>query len=1292
MGAKLLASAEVGHDGSPEALRGASAVRAQPSLDPALLSSTTNVLASYSNGLVSGKYADPIDVENEQAMLMQALSAPSSDWNSGRIKIDKTWDAEDTNGQTTVTFSISASEGRNIILRNMVGKIAANLALRMSVWKDSEEPPATPMQIIDGFADEGHRVGAFYLMRALSVAFYLALPPPIALKLSSDWIKKMNAHKSAENVDIFDEGQPMPEAWGLGTGKVDLFELLSEHDRQRSEIQFVRFFHGLFPVLNAFTLPIDFLFNHVLTMPVLEPKTEAAFVAKVHELLQTHGANRHAMLEDDAAMAELLGMVGAKDMRVLTGHLLPSALLLLDQAQGSGEKALEALHSDPTTLHHLWKLALSPEPPPSYSPEGGSAAAAPRSSDGAPSTSALGEEETASSKALRAAGSATSFALKLAKKAPPSTTVGSKMLGTYTPFVPKAAPAAMSDRNAYVMPSSKLRANAESDTTDHFLKTVGSEPATPVQKSASPGGPADDELLINFFHPRFVSLFGSVLFGFAKGATKANGDRRTPVNAAAFVHSIQEMAKNRADPLSSDAYYDLVPTLDAIHKVALLDATQLRYFAFDHVATTAAVDVKGQTAIRAVYMARGRPDKWQPWTKADHRRKVKPGVWVCKKPQNNSDEAWWRARRKIGLLESVVSGKRDRVRVFWYHAPDDVQDRALPGKFQKLVVAASAPSDMNRLLDEGTVEAPGAHEEGLWYGANAADVAADNMARHIAVLEAAAMYHAPDDVQGRASSMQGDGNLMEERSYEESLATLQVLNLHLGKAGGLNFGLEGLLRLGIVPPSETFPMMFSIIDARHACDARWWTRVLPAFYFLEGDADEKVSFDLDIALCQIPHSYIGAKADKDKLDMRNDFLFSGMAITRDRSYGMTSCGTGGIWAITSAAGAGEYFYGRTMIEDTSTSHLRFLEGKRSVYLPPKRATDDQLMRAVPKLSANYLEALERWDTGAVQILFSMSMTYLRFWLALFVLLLLCLAVLAPMKMEYRFFDLYYKATDQSDQVASVVTAYKGDAYFQDLIILGSSASVLLGIFGSAAILSYVDARSLNNLLRYLVITFNSIYPFNAFASLFWLAMPPWLCFTVEFPFALEVNAAVIGSLVLMVLQFLMVAKMKKDAETQGAELDEVSIFRSQQLDLVTVPIKIRAIFKGFSTAWRDVFGYHDNSWWESFGAGHTKAWVQCWLLFVFCTMLLSIIAGPARVIMAAVQGAPYDDMLFPVGFGAIQALVNMWVISSPLWYMIKDAKERPKPSLRYINLAVLLVVAAAVFVVLNPEYLNLELS
>ena len=51
------------------------------------------------------------------------------------------------NGMCTVTFSISAGEGRNIVLRNLLGKIAANLALMSSMpqARPPRQPPlATP--------------------------------------------------------------------------------------------------------------------------------------------------------------------------------------------------------------------------------------------------------------------------------------------------------------------------------------------------------------------------------------------------------------------------------------------------------------------------------------------------------------------------------------------------------------------------------------------------------------------------------------------------------------------------------------------------------------------------------------------------------------------------------------------------------------------------------------------------------------------------------------------------------------------------------------------------------------------------------------------------------------------------------------------------------------------------------------------------------------------------------------------------------------------------------------------
>ena len=526
-----------------------------------------------------------------------------------------------------------------------------------------------------------------------------------------------------------------------------------------------------------------------------------------------------------------------------------------------------------------------------------------------------------------------------------------------------------------------------------------------------------EEAALGFFHPTFIRSFCPALFDCA-GATKTqtNGENKTPTNAAAFMAALQKLDK--AEPLACDAYYDLRPLLSPEEKVEIFRARDKRHLAFDLVQTVAAVEVAKRPLIMAVYVARGRPDKWQPWTKADHRRIVTTGVWVCPNPKNASNEQFWEARRTVGLVENIIEEdagacgsplRTAEASVYWYNNID-------------------------------TEQCDGEEEGSARTGDSERSVQAKRKAR------------------------------LAEDSYTEHPSQLHVMNTHLGKAGGLNFGLEALMRTaGIVHPTPQSPMMFGIIDARHACDARFWLHVLPCFYMLRGDSDENVSFDPEICLCQLPHSYIGMEYGTDKLDMRNDFLFSGMALIRDRSYGMTSCGTGGIWAITSAEGAGEYFFGRTMIEDTSSTHLRFFEGKRSIYLPPMRGKpDQQLMRAVPKVSANYLEALERWDTGAIQILMSLSLPAPGFWLVMLFMVTMCTAVLLPAFTTIAIEDMFFLWTRQEDLVNRVVMEHLEDEFIIDSCLMGTSVIIFGVVFGSAFVMSFFSPALLNRMLRYLV--------------------------------------------------------------------------------------------------------------------------------------------------------------------------------------------------------------------------------
>jgi hypothetical protein len=280
-------------------------------------------------------------------------------------------------------------------------------------------------------------------------------------------------------------------------------------------------------------------------------------------------------------------------------------------------------------------------------------------------------------------------------------------------------------------------------------------------------------------------------------------------------------------------------------------------------------------------------------------------------------------------------------------------------------------------------------------------------------------------------------------------------------------------------------------------------------------------------------------------------------------------------------------------------------------------------------------------------------------------IVLLLAILAPAFTHGELMSNAWKHTEKQ-----VYDEY----YLPDIIKLSFSAAVILSIFVSALILSYASPSILNYYLRYLILIFNTVYPINSLSSIFWLSLPPWLCFTAEFPFQLNVVVATVGSLILKYIEFSVVAKMKKDSEVNGSELSEMSIFRSQQMDKVTVPIKLRAISKGISTGWLDVKHKHDNSWWESFGAAQAAQWVQMWLLALAFIMVAALIAGPVHLIAACFTPEGPDHMYIPVFFGMTIACINLWVIWEPLFYILKG--NRPRATLRYVEVVVLMTVTA----------------
>ena len=113
----------------------------------------------------------------------------------------------------------------------------------------------------------------------------------------------------------------------------------------------------------------------------------------------------------------------------------------------------------------------------------------------------------------------------------------------------------------------------------------------------------------------------------------------------------------------------------------------------------------------------------------------------------------------------------------------------------------------------------------------------------------------------------------------------------------------------------------------------------------------------------------------------------------------------------------------------------------------------------------------------------------------------------------------------------------------------------------------------------------------------WIGIPIYVAFVGQFPFNLNARVAAIGSLILKIFEFGAMAKL------QGAShLDEHSIAMTQKMDKVSVPIKIRAILRGFATGYNDRYHGHDNSFWISFGGTpQAVVYVQLWLCLCMIT-------------------------------------------------------------------------------------------
>jgi hypothetical protein len=328
------------------------------------------------------------------------------------------------------------------------------------------------------------------------------------------------------------------------------------------------------------------------------------------------------------------------------------------------------------------------------------------------------------------------------------------------------------------------------------------------------------------------------------------------------------------------------------------------------------------------------------------------------------------------------------------------------------------------------------------------------------------------------------------------------------------------------------------------------------------------------------------------------------------------------------------------------------------------------------VSANYLEALERWDTGAVQCLCAQGIPRPWFWVAGTCMLVTYAVILVP-----AWYPLgIMLEIDSWDKLLKVGTEF----YLYPEIDVVIAAAAWWFVIGFIFLIIACRSRiKTNYLLRMCILLFNHTYPLNSVSAIFWIIIPPWICLTGAFPFRFDPVFAIIGSLVLRIVEWMIVMRTKKESEKTGTKLQEYSIFRSQQMNEVTVPIKLRACLIGFQTGYKDVFGKEDNSFWTSFGTAQAVVWVQTWLCFCMLAMIMALIGGTLNMFLHWGE----TNVLTPCVFGIVLAFIQFWILIEPTLYVMKD--RRLKASLRHTEVLVLIAIGAAVVFMSQGQRLGL---
>jgi len=468
-----------------------------------------------------------------------------------------------------------------------------------------------------------------------------------------------------------------------------------------------------------------------------------------------------------------------------------------------------------------------------------------------------------------------------------------------------------------------------------------------------------------------------------------------------------------------------------------------------------------------------------------------------------------------------------------------------------------------------------------------------------------------------------------------------------GKAGGLNFVLDALqFRNGFIGTGQegdpTQPrMLYGIFDARHQPHPDYWRHVLPKFMMEKGTNYEYTTND-QVAMVQAPQSFPALDKDEDVLDVHNGLCFNLMNVIRNRCGGVTSCGTNAVWQINATdfnrqgenAESREYFDSRTKIEDTSSTHIQFCKGKRSVYVQEKVST------GIAKLNADYLCALQRWAEGAVQL----------FYLQIFVDRTPRLVVFALCVLTFQmgiYWTLYgswtkglvgYNVFCDVTGVPTLFFAPYGDGnglckniygmfgwfleHKIDKVIWEMAASDYMRLIDfafvwgllvvtTALVCVFLAYRGIMpRIVRTFIMMENISYWLTSCSIFFWLSLTLFMIIGMNPPLMFNVTHFMCFILLVNITNHCMINEYK-----YMGGCSELSIWRSQQAYTMAAPLYVMAIVKGTGSAWGIVWRRLDLSFWKSneYGAETVRGvtiWVTfIWVSFALCVLYLLIVEG-----------------------------------------------------------------------------------